>query len=132
VTNLFHLIMPFLINCVSIIILLITMVRHKLTLTNIHTVYNLLGILKQEIVLYRVSLMSPFILILLGLPRLISSFAFSCGQQQWHQQLLFVSYLISLLPMVLTPFIFILPKASYKAELVQSLTNIWRFIRNYI
>ncbi|CAF1186229.1 unnamed protein product [Didymodactylos carnosus] len=119
-TKIFNLIVPFLINFVTIILILITIVRHKLACQN----ESRFEILKQQLSVYKVFILSPFIIILFESPRLILTFSLACIQSEWQKYLYLSSYFISVLPLILTFVICVITKESYRKELIKFKTNL--------
>ncbi|CAF1048431.1 unnamed protein product, partial [Didymodactylos carnosus] len=115
ITNIIHLIVPFSINVISTIVFLLSLVRRKSrSLTNKDTYYILL---KAQMRTHKPFVISPLLLVIIGLPRLIFTFIFACVKYEWQTYLYLVSYFISFLSLTGTLFVFILPSPLYKKEL---------------
>ena len=106
-----HLLIPFLLNLISTIILIAQKSRRKLSLHTNRT-YN--GIFREELRQYKHLLIGPVVLVVLALSDSISSL--------YHG-----GYWISFIPSILTFMLFILPSEFYKKELRTILT---RYRRN--
>jgi hypothetical protein len=121
--NIFHITFPFLINFISTIILLFLIVNQKRLMENLTqsmTKKSFAALFFHEISLIKHCFISPCLLLLFGLPRLILVFVFSCITYSWQENIYIASYLISILPMTATLFIFILPSTNYCKELKSS------------
>ncbi|CAF1375767.1 unnamed protein product [Didymodactylos carnosus] len=118
-TNIINMIAPFLINLVTTIILLITVVRRKVTSLTNDKNKDAFQLLKEHLSLYKAFIISPFLIIVLELPRLVLLFSLACIQFEWQKHLYLSSYLISQLPFVLTLLIFVVTKRSYRQELMK-------------
>ena len=116
ILNLIHLITPFLINFGSTIILLYLTIQRKFSfkITNQRANNNdYWKVIQEEISLIKHSLISPCLLILFGLPRLIFAFAFACIEYSWQENFYMISYFISIIPMTAVLFIFVFPSSVY-------------------
>jgi hypothetical protein len=120
VINIIHIIGPFVINLSSTIILLVNRVRqkHLITEDGIQSKKKGYGaILLKQIWAIKQTLISPCLLLVFGLPRLLLTFVFACVQYSWQEDLYIGSYLISFVPMTATLIIFVLPSTAYLNEL---------------
>ncbi|CAF4370194.1 unnamed protein product, partial [Didymodactylos carnosus] len=97
-TNIINLIAPFLINLVTTIILLVAVVRRKVTSSTNDKNKDTFQLLKEHLSLYKAFIISPFLIIVLELPRLVLSFSLACIQSEWQKHLYLSGYLISQLP----------------------------------
>ncbi|CAF1217038.1 unnamed protein product, partial [Didymodactylos carnosus] len=121
ISNIVHLTTPFLINLVSTTVFLISLARRKSASTaNTDNYYMLL---KKQITLYKPFVVSPVILIIVELPRLVSSFAFACIEFPWQKYIYLVSYFVSFIPLMGTIIIFVLPAPVYREELSEFLRS---------
>ena len=114
--NLIHLISPFLISFGSSILLLALTIQRKYSLqTNNQKSQDkaCLKLFRRELSLIKHSLISPCLLVLFGLPRLILTFAFACIEHSWQEKFYMISYLISIIPMTAVLFIFVFPSTVY-------------------
>ena len=73
-------------------------------------------------------LISPIILILLAIPRLVISLLTGCMKIDRDPWLPLIGYFISFIPSLLLFFVFILPSKTYKTECKNSLMNIYHRI----
>ncbi|CAF1016974.1 unnamed protein product [Adineta steineri] len=118
--NIFHITLPFLINFISTILLLFRITTRKQVMENftkLTTKKSFIELFFHEISLIKHCFISPCLLLLFGLPRLILVFAFSCIEHSWQESIYLASYLISIFPMTATFFIFILPSINFCNEL---------------
>ncbi|CAF1031787.1 unnamed protein product [Didymodactylos carnosus] len=115
--NLFHLILPFSINLASTILFLLYIIKKEL-LSSINKTKNKLKstIIKEQLLKYKPIIISPLLIILSELPRLILTFVLACIEYKWQIYLYFFGYLASLLPLTATLFIYVLPSPNYKKK----------------
>jgi hypothetical protein len=106
-------------------IIIITITR---TRSNVQKKKNYKQHLHEQFNEYKNLIISPIILIILSLPRLIISFLFGCIKIHRNPWLFIFAYYISFVPPLLTSIIFILPSKTYKKELIK----IIRQHRNFI
>ena len=111
--NLIHFIIPFAINIISAFIIIIrtayirSMVRKK----NSYRKH-----LKKQFNEFKHLIISPCILILLALPRLIISFVYACMKADRTPYLFLFGYFISYIPTLAIFLIFVLPSRTYKKD----------------
>ena len=122
-------IMPFLINFLSTIILIILITRKRVTATakkedhssskrNVRMTFGVyidLWIKNKDLILAPLATMVPQ---LFSLPQFILSFSLSCQEFKigWQRYLLIISYFITYLPQVLSYKLYISPSSFYKEE----------------
>jgi hypothetical protein len=111
VMNMFHFIIPFIINLISAIIIIIVTARQR---TTIQTQQKYIKVLKEQIEQHKNLLIGPCVLIILSIPRLIISFASDCIKSSSDSWLFLVGYFISFIPPTLTFILFVLPSTTYK------------------
>jgi hypothetical protein len=134
VTNIGHIIGPFLINIFSVLIFVIRRSEHKNLVIAVATASknnNYGSLFFKDIRRYKHCLISPIVLLIFGLPRLVFTFAFACIESSRQKQAYMASYLVSALPMAMTFFIFLLPSPAYlnevkKLSFVKLLTQTFR------
>ncbi|CAF0723108.1 unnamed protein product [Adineta steineri] len=114
ILNIIHLILPIIFNLFSPIILIIILVKHKITLK---PDVSLWSNFKEVLYTYRRNIISPYILVIFTIPYLIVTFYFNCITQSWQNQLYLSVYLIYLIPLMTSLFIFILPSPKCREEL---------------
>ncbi|CAF1234211.1 unnamed protein product [Rotaria sp. Silwood1] len=120
--NIFHFSIPFSINFISTIIIIIFSTRIRSATQQKHTYIQLL---REQIQQYKHLIISPSILVLIGVPRLIISFLFGCMKTARNSWFYLIGYLISFIPTMLTFFLFVLPSEIYKKELINSIKHFW-------
>ncbi|UJR19288.1 hypothetical protein I4U23_022417 [Adineta vaga] len=118
IVYLIHLIAPFTCNFLAAVFLLVLLTRLKARVKS----QVIIKTFRQQLYDHKRLIISPIILVLLGLPRLILSLINACTNQYWLNVLFISAYLISYLPSIGTFVIFILPANSYK----NSLRATWR------
>jgi hypothetical protein len=111
--TLFHFLVPFLINIISALWIIISIAYKRLGIQPDQTFQQHL---RRQMQQHRHLLLSPFILMLLTLPRLIISFVSSCMRSARQPWLYLIGYFISFIPSMLTFVVFILTSKTYKKE----------------
>ena len=109
----FHFLGPFLINLLSAVAVIIVAARQRSVARKEKTYREHLS---EQLRLNRHLLISPCILVLLALPRLIISLVSGCIQARRAPWLLLIGYFISFLPATLNFLVFVLPSKTYKEE----------------
>jgi hypothetical protein len=107
----FHFLGPFIINFLSVIILILKKTRQQ---SNLNKQQPYKDILHKTIKEHKQLLTAPIVLIILGLPRLILLFISKCMKSSGDVWLFLTGYFISFIPSMLTFLIFILPSTFYK------------------
>jgi hypothetical protein len=118
--NIFHFIVPFILNLISPIIL-ITKISHQQSILQPHRTYK--QILQEQLRQHRHLLIAPVVLVILALPRLIISFLSKCMKSADNSWLFLAGYFISFIPPMLTFIIFILPSKFYKKEFQETVNR---------
>ena len=116
--HMFHFFLPFILNIISPLIIVISATKRR---RNLHTDQLLHQILYEQIHQNRHLLISPCILIILSLPRLIISFLAGCMQTNSSPWIYLIGYLVSFLPSMLLFVIFVLPSKLYRDEFNKSI-----------
>ncbi|CAF0902813.1 unnamed protein product [Adineta steineri] len=111
--NVFHVLTPFIINILSAICVTIQVFRIRVK-TKKKSAYK--KILYAQIQQNKHLLISPCILILLSIPRLIISFLSGCMESVRNPWLYLTGYYVSFIPPLLIIILFILPSKTYKQE----------------
>ncbi|CAF1398734.1 unnamed protein product [Adineta steineri] len=122
--NLIHFLIPFGINVISALILIRQTARSR---SNIHQEISYQKHLKIQFKQFKHLLISPCILILLALPRLIISFVYSCMKQDRKVYLFLIAYWISFTPPLATFIIFVLPSETYKKDFRSAMHRLFSF-----
>ncbi|CAF1535660.1 unnamed protein product [Adineta ricciae] len=112
--NIFHFILPFSINIISTVIIIITIARNRSAKQN---KLSYIEHLRTQIAEHKHHIISPFILVLLTIPRLIISFFSGCMKSIRNPWLFLFGYFISFIPPLLTFVIFVWPSETYKKEI---------------
>jgi len=121
--NIIHFSLPVLINFISSLIIIISTVIIR---SNTHKKESYGKILRDQLKCHKHLLISPFILFLLALPRLIISFLSGCMISARNPWLYLIGYYISFTPPMLTFAVFVLPSKIYKEEFVKSIQRFWK------
>jgi hypothetical protein len=108
--NLFHFFLPFIINIVCALMIIIIVARKR---SIVHENQNYKKQIRQQLQHYKHLLITPCILVLLAMPRLIISFVSGCMKSTRDPWLFLVAYFISLLPHIFALFLFILSSKIY-------------------
>ncbi len=109
--NTFHFLVPFTINIISAIIIIVMTARQRSHLEN-HRPYQ--HLLREQFHQHRHLLIAPILLTILALPRLIISFISSCMNSTDRSWLFLIGYFISFVPPMLTFVVFVIPSKFYK------------------
>ncbi|CAF2543175.1 unnamed protein product [Rotaria sp. Silwood2] len=124
--TLFHFLVPFSINLISALIIIIVAARSRFKVDSKQPLFqHIQAKLKQ----YKHIIIAPTILFLLGLPRLIISFAVGCMRSPRQSWLYLIGYFVSFIPSMLTLFVFVLPSKTYRNELNKTIQQWIRRIR---
>jgi hypothetical protein len=127
IIHIFHFIIPFLINLISSAVIIINVAR---THSNAHKKQPYKQHLRKQFREHKHLIVSPIILVLLGVPRLIISFLSGCMGSVRDPWLFLFGYFISFLPSLLIPIIFTLPSEVYRKELMIILKAIQNTIQH--
>jgi len=121
----FHFFAPFLINLFSAIFIIIGTTRQRII---IETEHGFTNHFKSKLNQHKHLLISPIILVILSLPRLIISFTLNCKKSSEYFWLYLLGYFISFMPSVLIFIVFVLPSPTYTKEFKQVLSRIRRTV----
>ncbi|CAF4061131.1 unnamed protein product [Adineta steineri] len=108
-----HFLMPFLINLLSIIFIIISLARSR---SNLQTRLSFIDHLRSQLKQHKSHLIASFVFISLALIRLILSFTSGCMKSPNNSWLFLIAYFISFLPSMMTFIVYILPSKIYKKE----------------
>ena len=114
--SIFHFSIPFIINMICAVIIIVKVIRTRLKLKN-NASRNI--IFRKEIQRHKHLIISPLILILLNIPRLIITFLSACMESPSNPWLFLVGYYVSFISPLMIFFVFILPSENYKAEFLR-------------
>ncbi|CAF2441824.1 unnamed protein product [Rotaria sp. Silwood2] len=107
----FHFLTPFFINLFSAIFIIIATGRQRGV---IKSDYLYMKQFKNKLRQHKHLLISPIILIMLSLPRLIISFTLDCKKSSKHFWLYLIGYFVSFMPSILVFVVFVLPSTVFK------------------
>ena len=122
---------PFIINLLSTGFLLRTIARQKLTVHTNKIKKSFVASLREQAIHYKHLIISPLLLLVLTLPRLIFSLVSLCINTSWRNYVLLTGYYISFIPFMATLWIFVLPSPIYRANLWFALSRIRQFCPSY-
>jgi hypothetical protein len=111
--NLFHFSLPFIINFFSALIIIIQIFRIR---SKSEKKLTRMTVLYAQIQRHKHLLISPCVLIILAVPRLIISFLSRCMESPRDPWLFLIGYYISFVPPLLIFIVFVLPSDKYKGE----------------
>ena len=123
ILNVIHFCLPVFINLIAAIIIILASVRKR---SNAQKNVSYKKILRQQLEHHKHLLISPLILVLLALPRLIISFLFGCMKSARNPWFYLIGYYMSFVPSMLTFIVFVLPSQAYKKEFKKSIVHIWK------
>ncbi|CAF1513822.1 unnamed protein product [Rotaria magnacalcarata] len=120
--NIFHFCIPFAMNCISALVIIYNTayIRAK-SQEKISFKQNLY----KQIAVNKHLLISPFLLIILALPRLIISFLSGCMKSVNDSWFYLMGHFISFIPSMMTFAVFVLPSDMYKKEFKQFIRNLY-------
>jgi hypothetical protein len=110
IMTIFHVIIPFIINLISAIILIIVTARQRAA---VHKQQKYENILREQIQQHRNLLIGPCVLTILAIPRVIISFSSGCMTSTSLSWVFLLGYAISFIPSLLTFILFVLPSSTY-------------------
>lgn len=114
----FHFITPFFINLFSAIFIIIVTGRQR----DIKRMGNLhMKQFKNKLKQHKHLLISPVILVILSLPRLVISFTLDCKKSSKHFWLYLIGYFISFMPSILVFVVFVLPSTVFKKGFIEAM-----------
>jgi hypothetical protein len=128
IVNFGHSLVPFLINIISALVIIICIARNRFISKKQQTFFQHFNEQFHE---HKHLFLSPIILIILVMPRLIISFVSGCMKSARNPWIYLLSYFISLMPPLLTFFIFVLPSKAYKDEFIKSMIKIRIFFKSF-
>ena len=130
--NVCHLIIPFILNMLSIIVFILQRTNFELTSTTRKTKASRYTIIKEQLLKYKSVLIGTMSVIILEIPRLVLTFTLACIDKNWHRYMYLLGYLISFLPLVGLVFIYIIPSPKYNQQfktIVGKLSSLYRVRR---
>jgi hypothetical protein len=121
--SIFHFSLPFSINCISAVVVIITATR---TRSNVQQKKPFKEHLREQLQHHKHLLISPLILVALALPRLIISFLSGCMKSARDSWLYMIGYFISFVPSMMTFVVFVLPSEVYRKEFSKTMKQLWQ------
>jgi hypothetical protein len=119
----FHFLIPFFLNLFSAIFIIISTARQRAS-TQIEQFY--IKELKIKFKQHKHLLISPIILIILSLPRLIISFTLDCQKSSKYFWFYLIGYFLSFMPAVFVFIIFVLPSTVFRKAFKKAILRIRR------
>ncbi|CAF4465596.1 unnamed protein product [Rotaria magnacalcarata] len=123
--QLFHFIAPFFINLFSAIFIIFNIARHR-SITRIQHTYE--QQLLQQFNEHKQLVVSPIVLVILSVPRLLISLFSGCVKISRSPWLYLLGYFISFIPSSFIFVIFVVPSTLYKKQFRESISGWRRFI----
>jgi hypothetical protein len=124
--NIIHFIVPFIINAISALTIIIMSTRQQVAIKKKKKYQE---ILKEQIDQHKNLLIGPSVLAILAIPRLIISFASGCMKSTSDSWLFLLGYFISLIPPLLTFILFVLPSSTYKSAFQKAISRYRNIIK---
>ncbi len=123
-----HYSIPFLINFMCTITLIVLIARHRAIADKKKTSIQ---VFREQIIVQKELFVPSLIIILSALPQLIISFSFACKEFHvpWQRYILTIAYFFSYLPQTLTFLLFIQPSTFFKSEF--HLTQIGKWLKSH-
>jgi hypothetical protein len=118
----FHFLVPFVGNLFSAVFIIFTAARQRRVVRTGQTYQQHL---REQFHEHKQLVISPVVLVVLSLPRLIISLASGCVRESRNPWLYLSGYFISFIPSVLVFAVFVLPSQLYKKQFNESTTR-WR------
>ena len=114
---LIHYFVPFLIQVISITILIIQLARSRARAIG-STKLTFVDLCKKQLKTHREHYITPIIIVLSSLPQIILSFSYACTElkQPWQRYTLLTTYFLSYLPQILGFILHVLPSTTYTEE----------------
>jgi hypothetical protein len=124
-----HYSVPFLINFVCALILIVLIARSR---ANTNKKKTRLQVLREQLVKQKELFTPPLAIIVSALPQFIVSFSFACTELNvaWQRYILTIAYFMSYLPQILTYLLYIQPSTFYKSEF--HLTSISKILNSHL
>lgn len=127
ITTLVHFIGPFVINIISALGIIFVTAQSR---SNLNKNLSFHKHIRTQFGLHKNLIISPIILILLALPRIILAFQLECMQSARDPVTLFlIGYFISFLPPLLLFVVFVIPSKLYRKVFKQVVQKLWKMIR---
>lgn len=121
VINALHFFVPFAVNCFCALIIIIAAGRRR---SQVHKKQGFEESLREQIKQHKHLLISPTILAILAVPRLIISFLSECMKSPRNASLYLIGCFISFAPAMLTFVVFVVPSEVYKKAFIESIQRL--------
>ena len=130
VNVLIHYFIPFLIQTISITILIIQVACSRVRAGSGSNKQTFVGVFKRQLKTQKEQYVTPIIIILSSLPQIILSFSYACTElkQPWQRYTLLTTYFLSFLPQMLGFILYMLPSTIYSDEFHRTTVG-KRFVR---
>ena len=130
VNVLVHYLIPFLIQIISITILIIQIAFSRVRAGGGSNQQTFVIVFKRQLKEQKEQYVTPMIIILSSLPQIIVSFSYACSElkQSWQRYTLLTTYFLSYLPQMLGFILYVLPSTTYSQEFHQTAMG-KRFVR---
>ena len=120
ISTLIHYLLPFIIQIVCTIYLLIRTARSRARTTTTQKTFR--QVFKKQLSSQKELFITPIVIIFSALPQTILSFSLACSQlSSWQRHMLLVSILLTYIPQILGFILYVLPSTTYKKEFEQTL-----------
>ncbi len=129
IMQIFHFSVPFLMNLISVVILIREQTHQQAT---IHPQRTYREHFRSQFHQNKQLLIGPIVLVILALPRLIISFLSKCMKSTNDSWLFLTGYFISFIPSMLTFLVFIIPSKFYKKLFWKSIQKYRIIIQRYL
>jgi len=108
IINICHLIIPFILNLFSVISFILYKTKFELTSATRKKQDTRLVIMKEQLLKYKLLIISPIVILILEIPRFVLIFTLACIKYPWERYTHLAGYITSFLPLLGVAFIYIL------------------------
>ncbi len=112
--NIIHLVLPLILNLLSIILFLLRKTKSELRKTIRRPEGSKFHASKEQLLKYKPLLISTIIIIILEISRFVLTFVLACIEHTWQRYMYLTGYIISFLPLTGILFIYVIPSPKYK------------------
>ncbi|CAF1418976.1 unnamed protein product [Adineta steineri] len=123
VNVLVHYFVPFLIQIISITILIIQVACSRARTRGENNQQTFVSVFMTQLKTQKEQYVTPVIIVLSSLPQIILSFSYACSElkQSWQRYTLLTTYFLSYIPQMLGFILYVLPSKTYSEEFRQTL-----------
>lgn len=127
VNVLIHYFVSFLIQFISVTVLIVQTTRHRQRAVDMEAVESrqttCVAIFQKKFQMHKEYYLAPIIIILSALPQAIFSFTYACTElkYEWQRYTLLTTYFLSYLPQMFGFIVYVLPSTAYKEEFQKTL-----------